>query len=308
MNVWAVLADGIARDGAAALVSVVAVRGSTPREAGARMVVLADGALRGSIGGGALEWQAMARAQRLLRSGGRAEQLRQSLGPDLGQCCGGEATLWVERFDASDMPWIAPLAALSGAFRTRRAASGGSRLLDPAGEEAHGDDRTSLLLFGAGHVGRALVMALAPLPFVVRWIDPRPDAFPVMAPVAVFCAAPVDPSQEVAAAPAGALLLVMTHSHALDLEIVDAALRDGRFGHLGVIGSATKRARFRSQLAAAGHAPELIERMACPIGVSALRDKAPAAIAAGCAVELLLIRERLAMLQPRLSHPYAASC
>ena len=118
--------------------------------------------------------------------------------------------------------------------------------------EAFGEATTPVYLFGAGHVGRALALALAPLPFAVRWIDPRPDEFPKLAPANVTLVAAADPPAELTAAPDGAFVLAITHSHPLDLAVVAEALRQDRFAYVGMIGSATKRARFVSQLRAAG--------------------------------------------------------
>ena len=118
--------------------------------------------------------------------------------------------------------------------------------------EGFGEERRALFLFGAGHVGRALVFALAPLPFAVTWIDPRPDAFPGFVPGNVTAVATADPAAALADAPAGSFVLAMTHSHALDLAVVHAALADPRFAYVGVIGSKTKRARFTKRLAEAG--------------------------------------------------------
>jgi xanthine dehydrogenase accessory factor len=155
------------------------------------------------------------------------------------------------------------------------------------------NERTPLYLFGAGHVGRAVVLALAPLPFHVTWIDPRPGAFPAQAPLAGAMLMPADPGTALEEAPAGSFVVVMTHSHALDLEIVARALAAGRFPYVGLIGSATKRARFLGRLRALGLG-EAAERLVCPIGVTTIRSKLPAVIAAGLAVDLLIRREQRA--------------
>jgi xanthine dehydrogenase accessory factor len=159
--------------------------------------------------------------------------------------------------------------------------------------EGFGDPARPLILFGAGHVGRALVLAFAPLPFRVTWVDPRPDAFPALVPAGVSCVQPESPAEVLAAAPEGAFILVMTHSHGLDLEIVHAALAAARFPYVGLIGSATKRARFVSQLRAAGIAADSIAALVCPIGVGGIRSKLPAVIAAATAAELLQRDEEL---------------
>jgi len=151
---------------------------------------------------------------------------------------------------------------------------------------------TSLLLFGAGHVGRALVLALAPLPFTVRWIDPRRDMFPAVMPANVTPIASATPVEEIDAADKDAFVLIMTHSHALDFDIVTRALAAGRFPYVGLIGSATKRARFEHRLADLGLSQEKIARLVCPIGIDAIEGKLPAVIAASTVAQLLIVRER----------------
>jgi xanthine dehydrogenase accessory factor len=296
VNPWSRLADLVAADGIAALVTVRSVEGSTPREAGTRLVVRADGAFHGTIGGGRLEWEALVAARAALAAGrGPARQERIALGPDLGQCCGGRAGLLVETFDARDLPDLARLAPVPGDLACRIGPDGRVERragpVEPAGwHEPTEPAPTPVLLFGAGHVGRAVVMALAPLPFAVRWIDGRPDAFPARVPAnAVAVRAPA-PEAEIAGAPGGALVLVMTHAHPIDLAVTAAALaRPDLF--VGLIGSATKRARFARRFRALGIPETRIGELACPVGMPALADKAPAVIAAGIAVQVLLERE-----------------
>lgn len=249
-------------DGVAVLVTIVGVQGSSPREAGTCMAVRADGRFAGTIGGGALEWQALGEAQKLLHHGGAAVvEKTVLLGPDLGQCCGGRVTLRLERLDRSDRAHL------------------------PARLRAN--DRMPVLMFGAGHVGRALVLALAPLPFDVRWVDPRRSEFPAAFPDNVTPVASLEPTAEIMSAAPGTAVLIFTHSHALDLALCDAALRRDDLGSIGVIGSQTKHARFMSQLRNGGLAAEQIARLLCPIGLPDLGSKEPAAIAAGIAVQLL---------------------
>jgi xanthine dehydrogenase accessory factor len=314
---WRRIADLLPREGRLALVSIVATRGSTPREAGARMIVLPSGAFSGTIGGGALEWQALGAAQAALARGAPGLGLRDIvLGPELGQCCGGRVTLAIETLGAEDLA-TARLFAEREAEGSLVVFSGGAgrRLAEAAEIAALGtaaarvtasggllqrfaDARTPLYLFGAGHVGRALVLALASLPFRIAWIDPRPGAFPDLVAGAVSLLAPAEPITALAAAPDGAFVVVMTHSHALDLDLVAAALAAGRFAYVGVIGSATKRARFLARLAAMGLSDRARRQLVCPVGVPALHAKLPAAIAAGIAVELLLRREQAALGMP----------
>jgi xanthine dehydrogenase accessory factor len=313
MKAFRRLVEAIEAEGSAALVTLARVEGSSPREAGARMVVRPSGGFHGTIGGGALEFAALQAAQAAL-SAGRGPALRRSLalGPELGQCCGGRVEWRVETFDRRDLDDLSALAiAESGAAdtlsarlgldgrvqRTLGASASGGRLARLAREswtEPLGVLPRAIYLFGAGHVGRALALALAPLSFAVRWIDPRRGAFPAHAPANVTLIHAPEPTAELASAPDRALVVVMTHSHALDLEIVAEALRVERFGYVGLIGSATKRARFLSQMRAAGLTELELARLVCPIGVPGLESKDPAVIAASTAAQLLIVTEKLA--------------
>jgi xanthine dehydrogenase accessory factor len=305
-GIWARVLGGLLGDRRVAMVTVVATRGSAPRDAGARMVVHADGGFTGTIGGGTLEWRALALAQAMIADPGRPQAAirRFALGPELGQCCGGEVHLLLEVFTVAHRDTIAGFADReargfvtvgrltdTGVVRqASEAAAGPGTALFDAGVlvEGFGDDRRPLLLFGAGHVGRALVLALAPLPFAVTWIDPRPGAFPVHLPANVTTRDDADPAPALESAPDGSFVLAMTHSHALDLAVVHAALSAQRFRYVGVIGSATKRARFSKRLADAGMSATTVASLVCPIGIAGLGSKAPAVIAAGVAAELLL--------------------
>jgi xanthine dehydrogenase accessory factor len=219
--------------------------------------------------------------------------------------------LAVEVFDATRMPEIEVLTAREddGAFTTEAWIEGGrlvrhvveDRTL-PGGYAAWSDGKLTegfgelarpLFLFGAGHVGRALALALAPLPFAVTWVDPRPDAFPAYVPANVMPRRFENAVDAIAEAPEGAFILVMTHSHGLDLAIVHAAFLAGRFPYIGLIGSATKRARFEKRLAEGGISRERIATLVCPIGVDGIKSKVPAVIAAATAAELLIRDEAL---------------
>jgi xanthine dehydrogenase accessory factor len=177
------------------------------------------------------------------------------------------------------------------------------RILVPDFSEQFGDSNRKLYLFGAGHVGRALILALAPLPFDVIWIDPREGAFPAAIPSNVVTIRSENPAAEVADAPSSSFALVMTHSHALDLEIIDAVLRSSRFAYAGLIGSATKRARFSKRLREAGVAESRIDGLVCPIGIPSIKSKHPAAIAAATAVQLLECDEHLRCAESPLADP-----
>jgi xanthine dehydrogenase accessory factor len=312
MSVWPTIARFVAEHGSAALVTLAQAQGSSPREVGARMVVAPDGAFTGTIGGGALEWGALAEAQALLarHDGPAITRLDRALGPDLGQCCGGRVLLTIERFGVADRQAIAPLAnAERSAVLTtvgiisndgrlaRRVVEAGSAAaaydVQPDGHviERFGEEPTAFYLFGAGHVGRALVTALAPLPFAVTWMDTRPSAIPEMFPSNVTAIRDGDPVELLTRAPDDAFVAIMTHSHALDLDLVIAALRAQRFPYVGLIGSGTKRARFTSAMQKMGMAADVVDKLVCPIGLTAIRNKAPAAIAASIAAQVLMARE-----------------
>jgi xanthine dehydrogenase accessory factor len=160
--------------------------------------------------------------------------------------------------------------------------------------EAYGVVRHPVWLFGAGHVGRALVLALAPLPFKVTWCDSRDEAFPPHIPANVIPVHIADPEPHVAQVPAGAFVLAMTHSHPLDLAVTAAALARADLPYVGLIGSATKRARFEKRYRELGIADERIAQLSCPIGIADIKDKDPAIIAASTAAELLARREAVA--------------
>lgn len=245
----------------AIVVEVTEALGSAPREAGTRMLVSARGC-EGTIGGGHLELKAIERARRLLASGEAGPQsAHYPLGPALGQCCGGAVTLGFSVLDARAVAaW--PLAA----------------------------PRFHLQLYGAGHVGRAIVRALAPLNVRIDWIDERDDEFPPddALPSHTRKLAVDAVEAEVREAPRGAFYLVLTHRHDLDLRIAEAILRRGDFAFFGLIGSATKRARFIHRFEAMGIAAETIARMTCPIGLPGLAGKEPEVIAAGVTAQLLL--------------------
>ncbi|MCC6949019.1 MAG: xanthine dehydrogenase accessory protein XdhC [Bradyrhizobiaceae bacterium] len=310
MEPWRTILRLIERDGAAALVTVAKVDGSTPREAGARMTIARDGQISGSIGGGPLEWTAIDLVRQMLAAGRGAEWKMVSLGPALDQCCGGRAEILHEVFGPADHEWIAPLAAFDGpelCTRAERSGEGPYRrqpaeaapsdepiLHEASGVliERFGEAKMPVLLFGAGHVGRALVAALAPLPFRVRWIDDRADAFDGARTLGAQTTISALPESELRDAPNGAFIIVMTHSHALDLAIVAAALPDPRFPYVGLIGSATKRALFERRLSEFGISPEAIGRLVCPVGVPGIGGKSPAVIAAAVAAELLIQRDR----------------
>ncbi len=248
------------------IVEVLRTRGSVPREAGTRMLV-GPADLEGTIGGGRLEWEAIAKARAALDHPARwpaDEEI--ALGASLGQCCGGAVTLRYLRLDQSALDaWSGPRLPL-------------------------------IQVYGAGHVGRAVVRLLETLDATVQWIDERSDAFPSPSPspstassepspIERVCVEPVE--AEVRIAPPGAYYLVLTHQHDLDLRIVEAVLRRADFGFLGLIGSRTKRRRFEQQLLARGIAADALARMTCPIGIDGIDGKEPPVIAVAAVAQLL---------------------
>jgi xanthine dehydrogenase accessory factor len=251
----------LAEGTSAAVVEVIATRGSVPRGAGTRMLV-STGEVLGTIGGGHLEWKAIEGARALLAGGAHGPvESHYPLGPALGQCCGGDVTLRTTRLDAAHLAdWPATAS------------------------------RFMLQLYGAGHVGRAIVKLLADLPCRVQWIDERDDEFPrglALPPhVERVCVESVE--AEVRVAPPGAFYLVLTHSHDLDLRISEAILRRGDFGFFGLIGSKTKRARFVHRFEARGIDRAAIDRMTCPIGLPGIEGKEPAVLAVAAVAQLLL--------------------
>lgn len=255
---------------AVALVMVAETEGSTPREVGAQMVVTAAG-FHGTIGGGTLEWKALAQAQALLARGGTRHDSQFVLGPDTGQCCGGRVRLATQVFNPGEDRAL--LAALTPE-----------------------QPRRVVALFGAGHVGRATMLALAQAPFDLRWVDPRPDAFPPVVPGHVRLYGG-DPMAALEGLPSGAVALVMSHSHVLDFAVVDAALRQPAVARVLLIGSATKRARFLSRLRAAGHTDARLADIICPIGIDGIRSKQPYAIAISTAAGLVALDEQLSGAQ-----------
>ena len=247
------------------LVTVESVQGSGPREVGAWMAVFPH-TLVNTIGGGHLEFQAIAEARSLIGSGRQDGALvnRYALGPALGQCCGGVVHLKFERITQTDIPMLR------------------QRLPDQA---------KPLALFGGGHVGHALVKVLSSLPFQVQWIDSRDEIFPTQLPVNVVCDHSDPVHAAVEALPSGACVLIMSFSHAEDLDVVAACLKrqrlQGDLKFVGLIGSKTKWATFQHRLEARGFSAEELAFITCPIGVEGIYGKEPEVIAVAVAAQLL---------------------
>ena len=251
----------------AVLVTVMATRGSVPRDAGTWMAVFARGFLA-TIGGGRLEQDAMDAARGMLATGA-AEPLERtfSLGPSLGQCCGGEVQLRFVHISAADVHALA------------------DRLRPP---------HTSVALFGGGHVGQALVQVLGLLPTDVRWFDSRDEVFPANLPPHVHTEHSDPVEAGVADLLPGTRVFIMSFSHAEDFAVVAACLqrqRDlGDLPYIGLIGSKTKWASFRQRLEVRGFTPEELAHVTCPIGVPGIDDKRPEVIAVAAAAQLLQVK------------------
>jgi xanthine dehydrogenase accessory factor len=317
----------------AVLVTVAAADGSVPREPGARMLVTRD-AQFDTIGGGHLEMRACEISREMLTSSAAAERRieRFPLGPGLGQCCGGVVHLAFERIghdacehfaspdedrwrlvalDAPIPPSLynregqvlsgPPQPLLAWFDRERpchlmRDSEGMRWLVDPCRVR-----RADLVLFGAGHVGAAIIRGLAELPCHVTWVDERDDMFPSKVPANVKIETTDTPEALVDAAPAGASFLVMTHSHALDQRLAEAILRRPDVRWFGLIGSKTKRMQFEHRMRERGIATEHLATMVCPIGIPGITGKQPAVIAASVCAQLLQVWETPGRSQ---QHPF----
>ncbi|CAN5118919.1 xanthine dehydrogenase accessory protein XdhC [soil metagenome] len=300
-----------------ALVSILATEGSAPRGPGTRMIVTASGQ-QGTIGGGTLEFRAVEQARAILGQPAGSWRVQDyPLGPLLGQCCGGRVRLLVEHVDRDRLGWLASAGA-GRALHTRlcdthvdRAIGGeaSASLLSARGErpgvgaaftETLGLERRPLYLFGAGHVGQAIARHAAGLPFRLAWFDTRP-AFESIPGVALIPEVGVE--QCVGAAPSDAAILILTHDHALDYRLTRAALSRSPVAFTGLIGSATKRARFLSRLDRDGISVEARARLTCPIGVEGVVGKEPEVIAIATLAQLLRLRGECveAVVEPRVA-------
>ena len=261
----------------AVLVRVHSTEGSAPRDAGAWMAVFTD-SLFGTIGGGHLEHQAIERARELLalqpfktgpaQGAAAPELMRMALGPSLGQCCGGVVHLSLQRVNAVNIPVL----------RQRLDAQ-----------------RMPVALFGGGHVGHALAELLARLPVALHWIDSREGIFPVSVPAHVLCEHSEPVQGAVASLAPGSRVLIMSFSHAEDLDVLALCLTrqrtQGDLPYIGLIGSQTKWASFRHRLEARGFTTEELAHVTCPIGVPGIEGKEPEVIAVAVAAQLLQARQ-----------------
>ncbi len=327
-------------------VVVAEVRGSTPREPGAFMLVGRD-SVEGSIGGGQLEWEAIAGARELLNDVPVAARVNKvMLAADVGQCCGGAVSVWLERLTRDDLGLLRSASdagsrgcavlrsTIKGSVIERNiirhagadAADRTNRLLREPRQRAHpvltsdaagdlafierlDDEFPVVWLYGAGHVGQALARILAELPLRLTWIDSRAELFPEIPGGGVRILSDADSLATVSEAPVGAYFIVMSHSHPLDFALCHALLERNDFAWLGLIGSASKAARFRSRLRRAGLGADVVGKLVCPIGVEGIESKWPAAIAVAVAAQLMQqisaagVGQRLAPMRAAATRP-----
>jgi len=338
LEVWLVnewieeLSDLAAAGEPAVLVTVAGVRGSAPREIGAKMIVTATETI-GTIGGGQLEFQSTRVAAGLLED--NQHSLRSfPLGSSMGQCCGGVVEILFEPLAAEMPAWLRDLRALHGQREPAIVVTHISRTA-PAkfvvtSDGVFGDDDgdadmvaaardllkgkkpdalrrvqefyepvimsdLNIAVFGAGHVGSAVVTTLSGLDCNIRWVDSRRNIFRNVPGNVRSIEAP-EPSLEVAAMPSGSYYLIMTHSHAIDFDVCDRVLRRGDARYCGLIGSRSKRRRFEKRYRQQGMAQGVIDTLVCPIGVDGISGKKPAEIAVSVAAEVLKVRELAAEL------------
>ncbi len=285
------LLDLLDRCEPAVWVCVARVAGSVPREAGITMIVTALRTV-GTIGGGHLELRSIEVARELLTLGAATATRRHfPLGPALGQCCGGSvdvAFLPIAEAHRDSLQRLRAIETHGGMYQIERQLDTGDSLKLPI----HFDPWT-IWVFGAGHVGAALIKALSVLPCRVTWVDSRDPAFPEQVPENVKVIESDEPATEVRGVLAGADVLVVTHSHALDLEICLELLKRDDLAYCGLIGSATKAAIFSKRFAARGFSGTEIARITCPIGLPTLHSKHPGVIAVSVAADLAEKREKV---------------
>jgi len=246
-----------------ALVTVISVQGSAPRESGCKFVVTPT-EIFDTIGGGHLEYKCIEMARELMQDKRALQHIEHfPLAARLGQCCGGRVSVLFEVFPAAAM---------------------------------------NLVLFGAGHVGRALTTILQELPCRVTWVDSREAEFPSQQAANIDYLVSDHPADEAVDMPPNSHYLVMTHDHKLDMAICEAVLTRGDFAYLGVIGSESKAGRFRLRLKRQGHDAELVDKMHCPVGLAAVPGKRPMEVAVSIAGELIALMNRSGQSEIETSH------
>lgn len=254
-------ADFLKANPAAVRVTVHSVKGSAPREEGAFMLV-SQQAIRGTIGGGQLEYMAIDAARQMMAQGATGHDMDVGLGPEIGQCCGGRVKLKLEAVDDTVSASI-------------------------IAEEKRALERLPhVYLFGAGHVGNALARAFSLLPVRTILVDPRESELEA-APEGVEPRHLAMPESSVRDAPEGGAFLILTHDHALDFLILKEVLARPGAAYVGMIGSKSKRATFTHWFKREGGAEAALERLVCPMGGSAVKDKRPEVIAALTVAEVM---------------------
>ncbi|MGN7751639.1 xanthine dehydrogenase accessory protein XdhC [Sinorhizobium sp. 22678] len=269
--------DFLSRERACVLVEVASAAGSTPRDTDAWMLVSKDRTFA-TIGGGQLEFMAIDHARKLVQGAKADLRLPIPLGPEIGQCCGGHVALSFKKVDAD----------------TR------ATLIERSDDEiAH---RPHVYIFGAGHVGNALAMALSHVPLRTVLVDTREHELSAADVPGIETCLTAMPEAVVRDAPPGSAFVVLTHDHALDFLIATEALGREDASYVGMIGSKTKRATFKNWLSREVNRPELFERLVCPIGGTVVKDKRPPVIAALTAAEIMTAALNR-HLQPRALTP-----
>jgi xanthine dehydrogenase accessory factor len=258
-------------------ISIERFEGSSPREVGAWMLV-SQTEIQGTVGGGRLEFDAIAKARELLDAQPFVESaltLRYALGPSLGQCCGGVVWLSYTSVAAHNAIKLEALQSINT----------GARCLN----------ELKIALFGGGHVGQAIVRALAPLPCTVHWIDSRDEIFPEQLPANVLAEHSAPVQAAVRDLKPQSHVLIMSFSHAEDLDVVAACLQRQRerndLPFIGLIGSKTKWATFRHRLEERGFSQAELAQITCPIGLPGIAGKEPEVIAASVAAQLMQFRK-----------------
>ena len=294
-------------DVACVMVTVASTVGSTPREAGSKMIVTAD-ELFGTIGGGNLEFQACKIARDQLDNSSPQHLKRFPLGAGLGQCCGGlvnllfepfiEVNEWVDlaiEYERLDKEWVRIVPMNEGDSQVGvRAVNDEDKtgLVENCFIEVNRSQELDLILFGAGHVGRAIVDTMSALPMRIRWVDSRGDEFPVAVANNVEIICTDSPEAEVDLANPDSYFLVLTHDHALDQLLAEQILKRDDFAYFGLIGSKGKRRMFETRMQRRGIDAQKFMRMTCPIGVEGIHSKQPALIAVSVAAQIMQYYER----------------
>ena len=315
------------------LVTIIGATGSTPRETGAAMLVTNDATV-GTIGGGALEYDAIEKARNFINEEGEwlRAQKDYPLGPGLGQCCGGHVQVFFEKFSAEKYGALIS-GFKNGYWLVRPSKSGAAPIFLDENKEAvfekpsltpslmgaidgfiENDKSVEkiicketkiewlisslrqktlcLYLYGAGHVGREIVRIMSAMPAKIVWIDTALERFPGSIATNAHRLVVPEPSKVIETAPPDACHLIMTYSHALDLDIVHNILRRGRFNYLGLIGSKTKRTKFEKRLLELGIMPDDIQKMQCPIGLGTIAGKNPSLVALSVVAQLMSLDEK----------------